>query len=166
MYLHCRFWAWKSKNDWGSVKLAVSGRSHIANSSQEPIGFSAITVGSSQEPTVKKWQYKKLPRSSLSCSLPSRVQKHVFGPLPPLLRLLFTMKLALGSWRMAWSFCFKVSSKYPLLWFCCLISVILMATLLHYHSSSFSILESARLPSKLWRIHHLKGWCLWTHFNF
>ena len=52
------------------------------------------------------------------------------------------LKLVLGFWRMAWSFCFKVSNKHPLLWFCCLISFILMATLLDSHSSSFSILES------------------------
>ena len=51
-------------------------------------------------------------------------------------------KLALGFGRMAWSFCFKVSNKHPLLWFCSLISVVLVATLLDSHSSSFSILES------------------------
>ena len=67
----------------------------------------------------------------------------------PLLWLLFTMKLALGFWRMAWSFCFKVSNKHPLLWFCCLISFVLMAILLDSHSSSFSILESTFLIGHL-----------------
>jgi hypothetical protein len=132
----------------------------------------AITIGSRQELTVIISQYKKLAPSSPSSSLPSWAQRRAFGPLPQLLRLLFTMKLALGFRRMAWSSCFKVSNKHPLLWFCCLISVVLMATLLDSHSSSFSILEStfpiglcAMLPSKMWWIHHPKGWCLWTHLN-
>ena len=84
---------------------------------------------------------KKLAPSSPSSSLSSREQRRAFGPFPPLLRLLYTMKLVLGFWRMAWSFSFNVSNKHPLLWFCCLISFVLMATLLA-HSSSFSILKS------------------------
>jgi hypothetical protein len=130
--------------------------------------FWAITVGSSQEPTVITSQYKKLTSPSSSSSLPSRAQRRAFGPLPPLLWLLFTMKLALGFGRMGWSSCFKVSNKHIVLWFCCLISVVLIVTLLDSHSSSFSILQStfpiglcARLPSKLWWIYHPKGWCLW-----
>jgi hypothetical protein len=68
-------------------------------SSQERQWFGAITVSSSHEQTMIKWQYKRLAPSSPSSSLPSQAQRHAFGPLPPLLRLLFIIKLALGFWR-------------------------------------------------------------------
>jgi hypothetical protein len=83
---------------WRSTSLSV-----LAKNRQ---WFWVIAVGSGQEPMVITSQYKKLASSSPSSSLPSQAQRCAFGPLPPLLRLLFTMKLALGFGKMGWSSCF------------------------------------------------------------
>ena len=94
-------------------------------------------------------KYKSLSSSPPS-SLPSRAhtyKRRALGPLSPLLRPLFAVKL-LDFEVWAWSSCFKVSNKHPL-WFCSLITVVLMAILLDSHSNSFSILESTFLIGHL-----------------
>jgi hypothetical protein len=110
------------------LEPAVSGRWHI-------------TAGSSQEPTVMWWYHyrfvaladsDKLSTKRLSSSPPSSLpswahpfRRPTFSPLSPLLRPFFALKLLdFEAW--AWSSCFKVSNKHPLLWICCY-TVVLMA---------------------------------------
>ena len=142
-----------------------------------------ITAGSNQEPTVIWcYHYRFEPRTNvdkIAVQKASVVLSFLLSFIPSTEARIWAapsiVAAALHREASSWilknglSFCFKVSNKHPLLWFCCLISVVLMATLLDSHSSSFSILEitfsiglCARLASKLWWIHHPKGWCLWT----
>jgi len=78
--------------------LITAGWSH------KPTVMSSITVGFSQESTMISLQHKRLQPSSSSSSLSSQEQRRAFGPFSLLLRLLFTMKLALGFWRIAYLF--------------------------------------------------------------
>ena len=156
MYFHCRFWAWKSENAWGESKPVVKDHITIDLSLAPAMTWRPlITSGSNQELTeiwcycpfyqkltVINWQYKKdaAVLSFLLSSIPS-TEARVWA-LPTIVVAVLHHEASPWIWWMVWSFCFKVSNKHPLFWFCCLISVVLMAILLDSHSSSFSILES------------------------
>ena len=145
-----------------------------------------ITVGSNQEPTVI-WCYhcrfeSRTDDDKIAVQKASTVLSFLLSSIlsteardwaaPSIVAAALHCEASSWIWMNGLIFFFKVSNKHPLLWFCSLISVVLMATLLDSHSSSFFILEStfpiglcARLASKLWWIHHPKGWCLWTHLK-